>query len=247
LIQRKRGLLLVGVLTALVALVALFPARVAYKLTAPPYVKMSGLSGTIWNGAAEEFSTNGLYLRNLEWRMSPLSLLTGKARLVVAGEPTSGFFESEVAASLSGKTITLSKLSAALPLAMFARASGVPGLKGDASLQIESLTLVSGRATALQGSMDVGNLVVPALARTSLGGYRADFFTQGEQIVASVEDTDGVVDLAGSLQVNRDRSYSFRGLVMAKTDTPDGLRQRIEYLPKTDRPGQYELPLDGSY
>jgi len=186
LIQRKRGLLLVGVLTALVALVALFPARVAYKLTAPPYVKMSGLSGTIWNGAAEEFSTNGLYLRNLEWRMSPLSLLTGKARLVVAGEPTSGFFESEVAASLSGKTITLSKLSAALPLAMFARASGVPGLKGDASLQIESLTLVSGRATALQGSMDVGNLVVPALARTSLGGYRADFFTQGEQIVADL-------------------------------------------------------------
>ncbi len=65
--------------------------------------------------------------------------------------------------------------------------------------------------------------------------------------MASVEDTDGVVDLAGSLQLNPDKTYSFRGLVMAKANTPDGLRKRIEYLPKTDRPGQHELPLDGSY
>lgn len=246
-IHRKRGLFLVGFLVALIAVVVLFPARVAYKLASPPHVALSGLSGTVWNGAAREFSTNGVYLRNLEWHMRPLSLLSGNAVFVVSGNPTSGFFDSEIAVSLGGSTIKLSNLTAAVPLAMFEKAAGVPGLKGNASLKIENLELVNGRASALDGSMDIVGLVVPMLARTSLGGYRADFFTQGDGIVASVEDTDGVVDLAGSLQISRDKTYSFRGLVMAKTNTPDSLRQRIQYLPKTDREGQYELPLDGSY
>ena len=246
-IHHRRGLFLVGALVALVALVALFPARIAYKLASPPHVALSGLSGTVWNGTDQEFATYGVYLRNLEWRMRPVSLFAGNAVFVVSGQPTSGFFDSEVAVSLGGSTVTVRNLTAALPLAMFARPAGVPGPKGNASLQIEKLELVSGRAAALDGSMDIANLVVPMLERTPLGGYRADFFTQGDRIVASVEDTDGVVDLAGSLQINPDKTYSFRGLVMAKTNTPDSLRQRIAYLPKTDRAGQHELPLDGSY
>jgi general secretion pathway protein N len=247
LILRKRGLILAGIVAALVTVVVLFPARVAYKFASPPLVAMSGLSGTIWNGTAREFSTHGIYLRNLEWHLRPLSLFSGLAAFTVSGEPANGFFDSEVAVNFSGSTVTLRNLSAALPLAMFANAVGVPGLRGSVSLQVERLELVEGRAVALDGSMDIGNVVVPLLGRGPLGGYRADFFTQNDRIVASVEDTDGVVDLAGSLQLNPDKTYSFRGLVMAKPNTPDNLRQRIEYLPKTDRPGQHELRLDGSY
>jgi general secretion pathway protein N len=247
LIQRKRGLLITGLLTAVVALAALFPARVAYKLASPPHLEISGLSGTVWNGTAQEFATNGIYLRNLEWRMRPLSLLSGKASFIVSGEPSSGFFNSGLAVSLGGGTVTLSDLSASLPLAMIARAAGVQGLKGSASLQIANMKLVAGRPAELDGSINVANLVVPLLARASLGGFRVDFFTQGDHIMASVEDTDGAVDLAGSLQINRDKSYSFRGVVIAKPNTPENLRQRIQYLPQTDQPGQHELALDGSY
>ena len=246
-IQRKRGLFIAGLLTAFVALVALFPARVAHKLASPPHAKISGLSGTVWNGVAQEFATNGVYLRNLKWRMRPLSLFTGKASFIVSGEPSSGFFDSELAVSLGGEAVTLNNLSASLPLAMFERAAGVQGLRGSASLQIAKLELVGGRPAALDGSIDIANLVVPLLARASLGGFRIDFFTQGDHVVASVEDTDGVIDLAGSLQVNRDKSYSFRGVIIAKSNTPDALRQRIQYLPQTDQPGQHLVTLDGSY
>ena len=100
---------------------------------------------------------------------------------------------------------------------------------------------------SVDGSIDIANLVVPLLARASLGGFRIDFFTQNDHVIASVEDTDGVIDLAGSLQINRDKSYSFRGLVVSKPNTPESLRQRIQYLPQTDQPGQHELALDGSY
>ena len=243
---RKRGLFLAGIIAFLVAVVALFPARVAYWLASPPHVAISGFSGTVWNGSAQEFSTNGVYLRDLEWRMHPFSLVTGSAVFDVSGSPADGFFDSEVAVSVNG-SITLRNLSAALPLIMFEEAAGISGLRGQLSLQIERLELVSGRPAALEGSANIANLLVPLLGRTPLGGYRADFFTQSNGIIASVEDTDGVVDLAGRLQINPDKTYSFLGQVVPKTGTPESLRKQIGYLPEGDRPGQHELRLDGSY
>jgi general secretion pathway protein N len=245
LIVRNRGLLLLTVLTAVVALVITFPARVAYQWMSSPFVQMSGIQGTVWNGSAREFATNGVYLRELTWRMHPLGLFTGKANYDISGTPNSGFFESEVTLSLGG-TLTLSNLSASVPLQMFEEASNIAGLRGNASLKFERLELRAGRAAAMDGTVDVANLSVPMLGDTSLGGYRAEFYTQNNGIVASVEDTDGVVDVAGSLQLNPDKTYAFRGQVVAKPNTPDNLTNQLRYLPTNDR-GQHELSFEGQY
>jgi len=206
---------------------------------------MSGIQGTVWNGSALGFATNGVYLRELTWRMHPLGLFTGKANYDISGTPNSGFFESEVTLSLGG-TLTLSNLSASVPLQMFEEASNIAGLRGNASLKFERLELRAGRAAAMDGTVDVANLSVPMLGDTSLGGYRAEFYTQNNGIVASVEDTDGVVDVAGSLQLNPDKTYAFRGQVVAKPNTPDNLTNQLRYLPTNDR-GQHELSFEGQY
>ena len=245
-IKRNRGLLLLAILVLLIGLVVMFPARIAYHWASPPFVAMSGIHGTVWNGGAREFSTNGVYLRDLRWTMRPLGLLGGKAAFAVSGSPVPGFLEADLAVSLSGK-ITLSHLTASVPLAMFERASNVPGLRGSASLEIERLELVDGRATALDGAIDVANLMLPMIARSSLGGYRAEFFTQDNGVVASVEDANGVVDLAGSLQLNQDKSYTFLGQVAARPNTPESLRQQLRYLGTPDERGLHELRLEGSY
>lgn len=245
-ILRTRGLVLLAVLTIAVALVITFPARVAYRWGSSPLVKMSGIQGSVWNGSAREFSTNGVFLRDLTWRMQPLQLLTGKAHYEISGSPVSGFFESDVAVGAGG-SLTLRDLTASVPLQMFAAAANIAGLRGNASLQFERLELVSGRATAMDGTVDVADLVVPMLSATNLGGFRAEFFTQNNGIVASIEDTDGVIDLAGSLQLNADKSYAFLGQVVAKPNTPDSLKNQMRYLPPANDRGQHELRLEGSY
>lgn len=245
-IQRTRGLILLGVVTMAVVLIVSFPARVAYHWAASPLIKMSGIQGTVWNGSARRFSTNGVYLRDLKWQMRPLQLFTGRALYHVSGSPVSGFVESEVAVSLGG-SLTIRNLTAAVPLQMFADAANIPGLRGGANLKFERLEMVSGRARAMDGSVDITDLVVPMVSGASLGGYRAEFFTQNNGIVASVEDTDGVVDLAGSLQLNPDKSYAFLGQVIAKPQAPDNLKNQIKYLPATNDRGQHELRLEGSY
>ena len=243
---RPRGLLAVALLTIFITLLVTFPARIAYRWASPPFLQMSGIKGTIWNGSASEFSTNGVYLRDLAWTMRPLQLFTGKAQYDVSGSPVAGFFESRVAVSFGGD-VTLRDLRASLPLQMFERAASVPGLRGSASLQFDRLELVAGRPAAMDGTMDVANLVVPMISRSSLGGYRAEFFTQNNGIVASVEDTDGVVDLAGSLQLNNDHTYAFLGQVVAKSGTPEDIRTQLRFLPPTNERGQHELRLEGSY
>ena len=245
-IQRRKGLVFIGVLIFLVALVVTFPARVAYHLISSPYLAMNGISGTVWSGTAREFSTNGVYLRKLEWQMRPLRLFAGRAVYVVSGSPASGFFDSEVSVALDG-SLTLTNLRASMPLQMFERAVGVPGLRGNASMQLERLELVNGRASAADGFVDVDNLVVPMLNRGSLGGYRAEFYTQNNGILASVEDTDGAVDLAGTLTLRPDKSYEFLGYVTANSRTSESIQQRLRFLPKTDQPNQHEIRLEGSY
>ena len=245
-IHRRRGLVLVAALTAIVTLVVTFPARVAYQWASPPLLAMSGISGSVWSGHAREFSTNGVYLRDLEWRIEPLQLFTGKVAYSIAASPVSGFFESRIAIGLDGTT-TLSDLSAALPLQMAERAAKVPGLRGQASLQFERVLLVEGRAAAMDGTVTIADLVVPVVHRGSLGGYKAEFFTQNNGIVASVEDTDGVVDLAGSLQIKPDATYSFLGQVMAKPNTPEAVRQQMRFLGPANERGQQEIRLEGAY
>ena len=245
-IQRTRGLVLVGFLTLIIALVVMIPARVVVNWASVPFVSMNGIQGTIWNGSTREFSTNGVYLRDLQWRARPLHLLTGKVLYEVTGKPASGFFDSEIAIRPGGK-VTLRNLSASVPLQMFGRAAGIPGLRGSASLQFERLELVDGGPAAMDGKLVTTDVIVPPLANASLGGYRADFFTQNNGIVASVEDTDGVYDLAGSLQINHDRSYQFLGKVMAKPGTSAELQRKLDSLLPADEAGRKELRFDGVY
>ena len=244
-IHSKRGLLLVAVLTFIVAVAVMFPARIAYRWTAPPDLAVSGITGTVWHGAATAVSARGVYLHDVRWRIKPLRFFTAKAAYYVTATPMSGFVEGVVALGFGG-TVTVSDLVASVSLATLADALKIRGLDGDASVQFERIRLQDGLPTAADGNVQVNNLVAPLLSRESIGGYRAEFSTIEGGISASVEDVDGVVDLAGSFQLSGDRSYEFLGQVVAKPETPATLERQMQYLGPANERGQRELRLEGS-
>ena len=243
-IRSRRGLITTGAIVFVFGVLILFPARVAVKWFVPAEIAISDIHGSLWNGSAGEASLNGLYLRELSWTVLPLRLFTGKLSYAVAAKPVSGFIESEASISLGGK-LSLSQLTAALPLEIFAITSGIRGLQGSASFKFDRVEIVDGLAIVADGVVQIANLIVPLLGRDSLGGYSADFRTQNNAIVASIEDTDGVVDLAGSLQIKTDRSFEFLSQVIVKPETPQSIRQQLKFLPPPDERGQQELRLEG--
>ena len=139
-----------------------------------------------------------------------------------------------------------------LPLDAFAEAIGVRGLQGDANFSFESVEITNGIASAADGRVEIDDLIVPIVDRNSLGGYTAEFFTQNNGVIASVEDSDGVIDradgvidLAGSLQIKADRSYAFVAQLIVKPQTPQGVRNQLKFLPPPDDRGQQEIRLEG--
>ncbi|MBT8089460.1 MAG: type II secretion system protein N [Gammaproteobacteria bacterium] len=243
-IDTKRGLLLVAVLTLALALIVLFPARVAYHWAAPPELAASGIHGTVWNGKADAVAMDGIYLSDVSWLIRPMHLFTGKLVYRVKGAPLSGFVEANVGIGIGG-TLTVSDLNASLPLLALAQTLRVRGLSGDASLQFERIQMRDGLPITAIGTVQVRNLMAPSLSSEPIGGYRAEFFTQNNGVAASVEDTDGVLDLAGSLQIKADRSYEFIAQLIAKPETPAGLRKQMQYLGPADERGQQELRVEG--
>jgi len=228
-----------------VGLTLLFPARVAYQWFVPEAVKLSGIEGSIWSGSAREMSVGSVYLRHLNWRIRPLRLLTGKLALSVDATPSSGFIEADATFGFGG-SITVSDLNGSVPLQAFAAVARMPGLAGNASVQFPLVQLRDGLPVAVEGKFAVAGLVAPLIDSAPLGGYEAEFFTNEDRIVASVEDVDGVFDLAGSLSILPDRSYEFIGQVAATERTSAKLRQQLRFLGSPNDRGQHEIRLEGT-
>jgi general secretion pathway protein N len=235
---------IIGVVTLLLGLLIIFPARVAHHWITPAGVAISGIQGSIWHGHALEGEIGGIYVRNLNWRMQPWHLFTGELAYSVEADTVSGFVNGDVAIGIGGSA-SLRNLTASLSLRSMQSIVGMPGLDGTANLQFERLVIENGIPVAADGTLEVANLLAPLIHRSSVGGFRAEFFTQDSGIVASVEDTDAVVELAGSLSVSSDRTYQFLAQVAPKNTTPANLREQMRFLGTPNERGQYELRLEG--
>jgi len=224
---QRRGLIIAGVLTLLLALVVLFPARVALNWFAPPGVNLSGIDGTLWSGSANHMSIEGTYVSDVRWRAIPLKLITGKMAVAVSGKFASGFIETDAALGFGGD-VYLSNLLGSFPVQILERSIGMTGLRGVINIQFEYLHFSNGSPVEANGTAEVSGLFIPLISQSSIGGFQADFFTQGAGIAASVEDTDAVIELAGSLEIGDNGNYQFLGMLAAKNIGAD---QRADAFP----------------
>lgn len=101
--KRNRSLIVVGILAYVVFLLALFPINIAYKLVEPKGLPVSveALSGTLWNGEAI-VKQRDLGRLDLNWELSPLSLLVGQVSAKVDVKSQKANLKGAVNASASG-------------------------------------------------------------------------------------------------------------------------------------------------
>lgn len=242
--QPRSRYVLIGLVTLVLGLIVLFPARVGYQWFAPPGVALSGIDGTIWSGSARDGDVAGLYVRGLQWRMRPLALFKGQLAFAIEADTGSGFLEGNVGLGAGG-AVAMTDLTAAMTLESIQEMVGMPGLSGMLNARFERLTVENGIPVAAAGTLEIADLRAPLIDRGPIGGYRAEFFTQESGVMASVEDTDGVVDLAGSLQLSPDSSYQFIAQLAPKGNTPAKLREQMKFLGTPNERGQYEMRLEG--
>lgn len=227
---RLAGFAVAGVLTLLIGLASLFPARVAYSWFAPNELQLGAISGSVWHGSAREASVGGLFFRELRWTARPARLLRGALSFAFEARPASGFAEGVVDVGFTG-TLTIRELTAALPLDVLREITRNPGLAGALSVQLDEARIEDNVPVAGLGTFTVQDLVIPQIPVGSMGGYRGELSTQPYGVLITYEDTDGLVAIRGRIEVQRDGRYLHTALLRPKADTPATLRAGIELMP----------------
>jgi len=236
--------LLAGFIVFLCVLIATFPARVAYNWLAVPGVTLSGISGSVWNGNAAEGLAGGAYVRDISWRFKPLTLFSGKLAFATSSKPVSGSLVADIAVSFDG-SLTLSDLSGNVPLDLVHQSLQHSGISGDVALDFATLILRDGIPVVAEGSIRIANLYVAQLSSAPLGEYRIDFRTMDDGIHGNLEDVSGVLEVAGVININADRSYALSGEVAARADAPPSVSGQLRYLGSPNERGRREFSIEG--
>lgn len=234
-----------GLLVFLIVLIVGFPARVAYNWFAPPEVKLTGITGSIWKGNAAEALAAGAYVRNIVWTAKPASILTGKFAFDISAEPAAGNIDANVAVGLDG-ALVITDLTGTLPLDLIHQAFQQEGIRGDVALNFSKLIVRNGLPVDVNGSVTIASLFAPNLSAVKLGDFRADFQTVDDSVTGSVDDLAGVLDVAGVITLNADKSYSLIGNVAARPSAPPSINQQLQFLGSPDERGFREFRFEGS-
>ena len=198
----------------------------------------------MWSGRAAEGRAGGAYVRDVSWQFVPGALLSGQLAFRTSSNPGAGTMLVEVAVSPNG-ALTLSDLSGGLPLDLVHPAFQQNGIRGDVTLQFTRIVILDGVPIAADGSVTVSDFFVRDLSASQIGDFRAEFQSTDGGIVGSVEDTSGVLDVAGTVSLNPDRSYSFTGLVAATATAPPSVVSSLQFLGSANAQGQHEFRFEG--
>lgn len=234
-----------GLFVFVIVLLATFPARVAYNWFAPPDVQLNGVSGSIWNGTAVEGLAAGAYIQDIAWKLRPASVFSGQLAFETSSRPASGTLNADVAVSLDG-SLTLSDVIGNVPLDLVHPALQQNGISGDVSLNFERVVIRNGVPTEVNGSIIVANFFMPDMSSARLGDYTAEFQTSDEGVMAIVDDLSGVLDIAGTLSLSRDRSYQLIGEVATRPGAPPSITDQLRYLGSPDARGFRPFRFEGS-
>ena len=270
--KRRHTLLLAG-LVYVTTLIVTTPADLAYRWAAarrPALARalpLDGVDGTLWHGHAERaLIGHGIVLRDLDWRVHPLDLVSGRVGIAVDGHWRELKLSTVVETALDGVTQTGRRLtlrdvriSAALdrpPL------SGRLPFHGAGRLRIaldEAIVAPARRPLPIEriaGRITLEGLSLEAAGTQPLGGLGLRIETNAAGRISGRFEDDGQGPLAveGEIRIHEDgdrysleavlsqrdprRGDLVRALRLFGTPGPDG-RLRIEHQGRLSR----DLPM----
>lgn len=238
-----RGLIAVAAVGYVVFLLISFPAHVAVRLL-PETVSVMGAQGTVWRGQAFRVSVGGVQLGSTQWKLQPLSLLTGRVAADVTAALTGGAIDGTVA--VSPGAVRLSGVSGVIPIEALESLLPVSMIDGRIGLDIQSARIESGWLTDAEGTVDLVELRATAPTEERLGNFEIIFEGAGEEVLEGVfRDTKAPLKANGKLLLYPDKRWEIDGQVSATAETSRQLNQAFTMLGARDEKGIYTLAFSG--
>ena len=249
--RQIRFIVAAGVASLVIFLVALLPARIALAMLGVPPNVATGVSGTVWNGAAQGLSLGALALGPVQWHAKPARLLLGQLAAGVEATLPDGFLNATVALA-PGKRVAVSNLDAAAPLSWLAPALGRPG--SQLTARFERLVVKAGRVETATGILQVAGIVLPIPTsgpQLAPAAYQVTFAADGlkadEPLTGDLKDSGGPLEIAGTVKITPPRSYELNGTARPRPDAPPELLNALQMLGPATPDGGHALSIAGSF
>lgn len=232
--------------------VATFPASVALRWFAPPDVAFAGVGGTLWSGSAASATAGGFTADTLRWRVRPAALFLGRVSADVEARIPDGFVAANV--TVSPGAVRFGDLRGATSLPALTGLLPVRGMRGQASLALESLVLEGGWPTTAVGELKLASLETMPLipdgsgALLPLGDYTLTLRPAPEgELAATFVDNGGPLEVQGTLSLDAARSYTIDALIKPRAGAPESLVEGLKIMTaEPDAEGRRRLNLTGS-
>ncbi|MEP6483477.1 MAG: type II secretion system protein N [Rudaea sp.] len=245
-LRRLFALLLVLIVIAVVV-AATLPASTAYRFVEDRMgaVKLSGLTGTIWQGRASSAQVFGQELGALTWELHPQPLLQRVVAAQVSLDGGAIAATADVQRRIDG-TIELNAGTFHFPASLAAPALDIPSLNllGDIEGKLDHARLQGVLLSDASGSMRWKNAAVSGAAQAQLGDLEATFASATDgSIKGTAHDLGGPLQLDGTFNVSAG-SFDVDAHLAAR-DNNAQVADALRYIGQPDADGTSHLIIHG--
>ena len=210
-------------------------------------IRISAATGTVWNGSGElALLPDGARIP-IAWRLEPLPLLRGG----LAGSLTAGDATRPATFTVEREDFTVHDFAIALPATSVLRTAGVPDALTNAGgtlvLDVADLTRRGDRLDA-RADLKWTDAALPAPltgTRIALGDLRLVAAGSGSQVPATLSNSGGEVDIAGSLLFSTRGTPQIDARVKPRPQLPADRREAIaatlSSIGRSDGTGGYRI------
>ena len=242
---------LLGLLAYTVFLVVLCPASLLTEQLAQrlPGFSAQNVQGSVVQGSAQSVKLSAtVRLEAIAWRLRVLLLLLGRIEYTL--QLTAPELNIRGVAGLGfDRQLRITALNGQLPLPKAIALAGRPPPPLNGAMELENVELRldrNGRPLQAGGLIRLRNVQTSFGNPLSLGDFKLQLQTQSADIVASIQDQGGPLQLNGSLTLTPDNRYRFTAQAAPREQDNRELQQALNLLGRPDGNGKWTFDLAGS-
>lgn len=227
---------LLGVLSFLLAALWLLPLSIV-----KPYVekmaqgfKLGGVSGTVWNGEALNFTANNQYLGKVNWQVQPLQSLTSLSLKTIFNIDGDELSAKGLAGLTLDKKITLNDTQFDLNASYINKLQKNVKLAGNFKGNIKYAEIGQQKVPNVDGILDWKEGAIDSPINVEAGDYRAVIIPVSGDLEISLSSNEAPIELSGDLKLKSD--WTFTTNLKAKANIP-GLTSMLNIAGKPQADG----------
>ncbi|GAA5193026.1 type II secretion system protein N [Ferrimonas gelatinilytica] len=242
----KYGLAGVGIY--LVFLLVTMPAAWVWQMVPKmPGVELRGISGSLWQGQAAQFSAAGRQLEQLSWTLHPAQLITGNLALSLTVNDPVVKGQGELQYGFSGLQAQGVRLSAPIPwLLGNTRLPLRTKIQGAVTLNLRELAQGEPWCEALAGRTVINGLDVRnQFGHYPIGDIAGNLICRDGNAVLNLDAAENRIGVAGEAVLMAGNQVKVEATIRETEEQSEDLRQALTFLGQPDSSGAYSLNYNG--